>query len=220
MTNDRKFVSPIIASQTLGVNRRTLSNWADSGRIKFIRPGGENGKRLYDISGIITPTDDTTSNHPVDVIYGRVSTRKQLPNLERQITDLQSKYSGCTIIRDCASGLNFKRKGLKTILELAFEKRLRTVYIAHRDRLCRFAYDFIEFILGLHGAKIVVDANTEDPTAEQDLADDILSFITVYGARLYGKRSGSGRKRKRSNEQQTSKEGDRTDTDTTTTITT
>ena len=38
------------------------------------------------------------------------------------------------------------------------------------------------------------------------IADDILSFITVYGARLYGKRGGEGRKRERENKQQKSKD--------------
>ena len=146
------------------------------------------------MSSIIPASDSAVKDGPatscvVDVIYGRVSTRKQLPNLERQLSNLESKHSGCTIIRDRASGLNFHRKGLKTLLELAFARRLRTVHIAHRDRLCRFAYDLVQFVLESHGAKIIVDSQSEDPAPEQDLADDTLSFITVYGARLYGKRS-------------------------------
>ena len=47
--------------------------------------------------------------------YCRVSTRGQLNDLQRQVEFFQSKYHNHRIIRDIGSGLNFKRKGLKTI---------------------------------------------------------------------------------------------------------
>lgn len=203
----------------LGVDRRTLYKWAQSGDIKFIQPGGEHGQRLYDLNSVATATSTVTtsstteassSKHvqgpssstaaPVqkDYIYARVSTKKQQDDLKTQITTLQSKHPDATVLSDCGSGLNFKRKGLKTLLELAFKGRVRSVYIAHRDRLCRFAYDLLEYVLQFHGAKIVVDSydpNTASP--ELELAEDVLAVVTVFGARLYGKRSAGGRKRKR-----------------------
>ena len=46
-----------------------------------------------------------------------------------------------------------------------------------------------------------MESQDVDHTFEQDLADDILSVVTVFGARLYGRRSGQGRKRKRAERQ-------------------
>lgn len=71
--------------------------------------------------------------------------------------------------------------------------------VANKDRLCRFAYDLVEHILEKHGAKIIVEAHDTHST-EQELAEDVLSVITVFGARLYGSRS--GRKRRKEKQQE------------------
>ena len=68
--------------------------------------------------------------------------------------------------------------------------------IAHKDRLCRFAYDLLETIFKTHGAEIVVEAD-DAHSPEHELAEDLVSIITVFGARLYGGRS--SRKRRKQN---------------------
>ena len=145
---------------------------------------------------------------------GTVSTRKQAGDLERQIQYLRERHPDVPVYSDIASGLNFHRRGLQRLLENALAGRVRTVYVAHRDRLCRFAprptslgrgalqpYDLIAFVLQRCGAHIVVDSPAEAAASdwgnERDLAEDVLSVVTVFGARLYGGRSrGGGRKRR------------------------
>ncbi|MGZ0214410.1 MAG: IS607 family transposase [Actinomycetales bacterium] len=219
------------------MERRTLKKWVKQGFLKSVRPGNV-GPWLFDISATSPiesasgPVRETAvsvavagdagaggnaklagadvnlqCDERVDVIYARVSTRKQLAHLTTQIAGLQRKHPGCRVFKDCASGLNFKRKGLQALLQLAAQGRVRNVHVAYRDRLCRFAYELVEFVLGQHGATIVVDAD-DAQSPEQDLADDVLSVITVFGARLYGKRSG-GRRR----QQATQEDGDPADTD-------
>ena len=215
-----RFVKPKAAEAHFGVDRRTLKKWVSLGHIRCFQPGGK-GQRLYDISvtaggGKLAPSAQTTTGihanvggvatplggGKVDAVYARVSTRKQLDDLERQLAALRSAHEGAVEFSDCASGLNFKRKGLKALLQLAFEGRLRYLYVAHKDRLCRFAYDLIEHVLEKHGAKIIVDApDLHSTSCEQDLAEDVLAVVTVFGARLHGRRSGQGRKRKRAEEQ-------------------
>jgi len=187
------YVKPSVATKELGIDRRTLKRWAECGFIKYIQPGGR-GQRLYDIGSIkCAASDNEEAPSDVSVIYGRVSTRKQLPYLRTQLASLSTKYPDHRVISDCASGLNYQRRGLQEILQLAFAKRLRLVRISHKDRLCRFGFDLIEYILDAHGAKIVVETDTAY-TAEEDLAHDVMSVITVFGARLHGKRSGASRK--------------------------
>lgn len=187
------YVKPAEAERILGVDRRTLKKWASAGHIKFLQPGGK-GQRLYDVSSVgVTAPATAPTNGPVKAIYARVSTRKQLPDLKVQIDDLKAKYPDHVVFSDCASGLNFKRKGLLSLLQLAFERRLQVVRIAYRDRLCRFAYDLIEHILKSHGAEICVESDDQH-SPEQELAEDVVAIITVFGARLYGARSGRSRK--------------------------
>ena len=132
--------------------------------------------------------------------YARVSTRKQLDDLGTQLRDLQRRHPDAHVFSDVGSGLNFKRKGLLSLLELAFEGRLRSVHVAHKDRLCRFAYDLLEHVFRRHGAQIVVDAHGDDAASaspELELAEDVLAVVTVFGARLYGKRSGGNRRKRK-----------------------
>jgi len=134
----KKLVGACIASKVLGVHPKTLIRWAHSGIIAASRLNPR-GKWLFDISSVgkalITENKEPEGDGGVNVIYARVSTRKQLDDLESQIGILKTKYPDHVIISDCASGLNFKRKGLLSLLQLAFARRLQVVRVAHGDRL-------------------------------------------------------------------------------------
>ncbi len=199
-----RFVDAGTAERLLGVTRKTLIRWAQKGLIVYTRPNGR-GKWLFDVGsvGIASApvaeksrgTTEKKNEAGVKAIYARVSTRKQLDDLHTQVAVLSAKYPDHVVFTDCGSGLNFKRKGLLSLLQLAFEKRLQIVRVAHRDRLCRFAYDLVEHIFHKHGAEIHVEAHDLPASAERELAEDVLSVITVFGARLHGARS-AGRRNK------------------------
>ena len=139
-----------------------------------------------------TTLETTKTDTRIESIYARVSTRKQLDYLNTQVSLLQAKFPSAIVYRDCASGLNFKRKGLLSLLQQVLAGRVRVVHVAYRDRLCRFAYDLIEHIFKHHGTEISVEAH-DTSSPETELADDVLSIITVFSARMYGRRSGSAR---------------------------
>ena len=203
------------AERVVGVERRTLFRWAKSGKLPFARHGRRghwmfDRRAIYDLTGcgptlpVEKPPESTGGGDKccagflspcIDAIYARVSTRKQLDDLQSQIRTLTTKYPNHVVFSDCASGLNFKRKGLLSLLQLAFEGRLRLVRIAHRDRLCRFAFDLLEYVFLKHGAKIHVEASDLPSSAESELAEDVLAIITVFGARLHGARSAGRRKK-------------------------
>ena len=205
------FLSACEACALLGVTTKTLARWADQGKVKCIRPN-KNGHRRYDVTSFKTAREQAESNGAedesaeeenrptvtVNAIYARVSTRKQAGDLQRQVSALKAKYPDHVVITDIASGLNFNRKGLKALLQLCFEGRLQKVRVAHKDRLCRFAFDLLKHVLQEHGAEITVEEHDENASSERDLADDVLAVlavITVFGARLHGRRS-KGKKRK------------------------
>jgi predicted site-specific integrase-resolvase len=156
---------------------------------------------IYDLTGcgppIEQPSVNPGSTNYIDAIYARVSTRKQLNDLQSQIRTLTTKYPDHIVFSDCASGLNFKRKGLLSLLQLAFEGCLRLVRVAHRDRLCRFAFNLLKYVFLKHGTKIHVEASDLPSSAESELAEDVLAVITVFGARHNGARSSGGRRRRR-----------------------
>ena len=209
------------AERVVGVERRTLFRWAKSGKLPFTRQGKRghwmfDRQAIYDLTGcrpplqVEQPPESSESKNCIEAIYARVSTRKQLNDLQSQIRTLTTKYPDHVVFSDCASGLNFKRKGLLSLLQLAFEGRLRLVRIAHRDRLCRFAFDLLEYVFIKHGAKIHVEASDLPSSAESELAQDVLAVITVFGARLHGARSAGRRKKPTQGEETGLGGGDRT----------
>ena len=50
------------------------------------------------------------------------------------------EYPDHELITDIGSGINWKRKGLKKILEQTMLGNVEQVVVADRDRLCRFAF--------------------------------------------------------------------------------
>ncbi|NBO39784.1 IS607 family transposase [bacterium] len=128
------------------------------------------------------------------ICYCRVSSHGQKEDLERQVSYMQERFPGYRIIRDIGSGINFKRRGLRTILELACKGYVSEVVVAYRDRLCRFAFELVEWLLSLHGVKLVVLNEDLEGSESGELAEDLLSIVHVFNCRIQGRRKYQGRK--------------------------
>ena len=55
------------------------------------------------------------------------------------------RYPGHRVITDVASGVNFKRPGLRALLDAIHRGNVKEVVVLHRDRLARFALDLLEY---------------------------------------------------------------------------
>jgi excisionase family DNA binding protein len=164
------------ACRKLGVHPDTLRKWADTGEINYIKT--KSGQRRYDVDSYIGKS--TTS---ITICYCRVSSPKQRDDLERQVEFLRNQYPNAEFVRDIGSGLNFKRKGLKTILERAMLGTHITLVVAHRDRLARFGIDLIRQVLEQNGGKLVVlDETLLSP--EQELTNELLDILDILTARM------------------------------------
>jgi predicted site-specific integrase-resolvase len=195
----KEFVSIGEASRLTGLEAQTLRKLADQASIVCYRT--PSGQRRYNLQSVQTfcshnlSCKQTPNSTKKNFIYARVSTKKQMDDLSRQLEFLQQpKYASYTTLTDIASGINFKRKGLSTILEACLQKCIGDVVIAHRDRLCRFGFELIEELVTRAGGQIIVLNNSNDKTSEQELTEDLLSIIHVFSCRQMGKRSYANRK--------------------------
>jgi predicted site-specific integrase-resolvase len=102
-----------------------------------------------------------------------------------------------------ASGINFKRKGLQTILDSCLSGTIGEIIVAHKDRLCRFGFDLVKLIVTKSGGTITVINDKENKSTEQELSEDLLSIIHIYSCRQMGKRSYQTRKHNENNESTT-----------------
>ena len=112
-----------------------------------------------------------------------VSSNNQKDDLQRQVQYMQEKYPTHQIITDIGSGLNYKRKGLKTILEYAYKGIVKEVVVAYKDRLCRFGFELFEHILQTQSNAEILVLNQANHSKEQELTDDLLYLLHVFSAR-------------------------------------
>ena len=182
-----KYLPPRKAREQLGVSNFSLKQWAEKGLINYVKTPG--GKRLYDVSSFVKEQSNIQSSKK-KICYCRVSSASQKDDLQRQIAFMQSEFPEHQIITDIASGINFKRKGLITILELCCRGELQEIVVAYRDRLCRFAFELFEWLFREYGVKLVVlNSKVEaESSKESELADDLLSIIQVFNCRVNGRR--------------------------------
>ena len=208
MSNERKekYLRPEEVSKLLKVTVRTLYNWDRDGKITCIKTNG--GHRRFLESEILARLGKTPPERIRErICYCRVSSPGQKEDLERQVQYFQSLYPNHRIISDIGSGINFKRKGLETILDLAIRGDIEEVVVTHKDRLCRFGFELIERIISSTNGKIVV-LDKKETSPERELTNDLITIITVFSSRLYGLRSHSLKKEIRKQATQNPKDPD------------
>lgn len=172
------YVIPKQASSYYGVSENTLRKWAEEGKLRFKRTDG--GHRRYYI-----PNENKDGKN---IVYARVSSRKQDEDLERQIKYLKERYPNHEVISDIGSGINYKRTGFKTILGLLFQNNIREVVVASPDRFSRFgANELFAWIFTQFGAKLTFVHNEENEY-DDGLTSELMEIITVFSARYYGRR--------------------------------
>lgn len=170
------YVTSSKACEFFGVTSQTLRRWGKQKKIQVKITEG--GHRRY----LITKKSPTRKK----IIYARVSSSKQSADLKRQVKYLQSKYPDYELITDIGSGINFKRKGLKTILDYLFKEDLQELVVATSDRLTRFGIELFEDLFFRFNAQFTVIDNESNKTQQQELAEDLLSVVTVFTARYHG----------------------------------
>lgn len=99
------------------------------------------------------------------------------------------RYPDHEIIKDIGSGINFKRKGLQKIIELAINGELEEIVITYKDRLCRIGYDLLEFIFEKYSKTKIIIVNDEFKLPHQEITEDLIEIITVYSSKIHGTRS-------------------------------
>ena len=174
------------------LTHNSLKKWENKGLIKSYKtPGGHRRYLESDIQHLLKI--DRTS--PKVAIYGRVSTKKQEENLNRQVERLrhyckERGYVNPIEFIEVASGLNDKRRQFNKMIDAVIRKEISLIVVEYKDRLSRFGLRFIyRFFEGL-GCKIEVIEIESSKDENKELVDNMLALITSFSARLYRKRDG------------------------------
>lgn len=192
------------------ISAQTVKNWAKNGKIGFRAIQNDTRKTwLYDLESIGNYIQETTTasaykvKRETTVLYCRVSSKKQEPDLQRQIELLSGAFPEAELIKDIGSGLNFKREGFTKMVERVCRGDITRIVVTYKDRLMRFGYDLFKQICKENNCEIMVyskehellDVASEEETRE--LQEDLLSIINVFVARRNGKRASQLKKERK-----------------------
>ena len=100
---------------------------------------------------------------------------------------MRQLYPDAEIVTDVAGGLNWQRKGLLSILERLHRGDKLDVVVAHRDRLARFGFELIEWLVEQNGGAVLV-LNQSDASPESELTEDLLAILHTFSCRMHGLR--------------------------------
>ncbi|MUG93002.1 IS607 family transposase [Scytonema sp. UIC 10036] len=175
----------------IGKSTSTLRRWDREGRLPAKR--GKGNQRYYiDEDIAIALNLESPSKKGKTVVYYRVSTQVQKADLEhqRQALETYAVNAGIAVddwIKDLGSGLNFKRKNFLNLMKEVRMGEISHIIIAHKDRLCRFGFEFIEEFCSWYGCSITV-VNQLTLSPQQELVEDLLAIIHCFSSRLYSLR--------------------------------
>ena len=140
------------------------------------------------------PEEDQTTETPARdtlncITYARVSSSQNKGNLTSQDKRLYdyATAKGYTVtrrVKEVGSGLNDKRKKLESVFD---DDSWSILVVEHKDRLTRFGFNYLEMLTKSQGRRIeVINLSEEDEI--EDITEDLVSIITSFCARIYGKR--------------------------------
>lgn len=177
-------------AKKVGVNVVTLRRMEKKGELlpAHVSSGGT---RYYSIEQLSYFGKATNTNKLV-IGYCRVSTPSQKDDLVNQVNNVKSymiaKGYQFEIITDIGSGINYKKKGLKQLINKINNREISKVVILYKDRLVRFGYELIEYMCEINGIELeIIDHSGK--SKEEELTDDLIQIINVFANRLYGQRS-------------------------------
>ena len=181
-----------VAAKELGVHPDTLRRWEVEGRIEAPeRTAG--GRRRYDLAKLHHLAPRTSISARSTIAYARVSSNGQKDDLVRQVALLESFCAtngwAYEVISDVGSGLNYHKRGLKTLVSRICSGEVERLVLSHKDRLLRFGSELVFSLCEHFGVEVIIINASEDSTFEEDLANDVIEIATVFSARLYGSRS-------------------------------
>jgi predicted site-specific integrase-resolvase len=181
-----------ISKLNVPLSATTLRLWAETGRIRFIRPGAKRLYLLEDIKREVGVAPIVNGREMGKIIgYARVSSANHKEDLKQQIGYIKEKHPQVSeVVTDIGSSLNYNRTGFNSVLTKVESGLVGTVVVTDKDRVCRFGFEVINRIFTKANAKLVV--LSEDPVTseanEAELAQDLLDVCNFFVAKRNGRK--------------------------------
>jgi predicted site-specific integrase-resolvase len=189
-----RFIKIGEAAKLLGISIQTLRRWEETGYLMPTKKSKGN-TRYYNLDQLLGKEKSASD---LTVAYARVSSHDQKEDLKRQAEVLATYCAkqgwNFQVIEDLGSGMNYQKKGLKTLIQWILERKISRLVVTHKDRLLRFGAELIFALCEARQIEVILINKGDEVSFEEELAQDVLEIITVFSARLYGSRSKKNKK--------------------------
>jgi len=208
-SSQERLLGPGKTAELLGVHISTLRRWDEDGTLEAVRtPGGWRKYRLSDIERFQGRESPEREKQEIRAVaYCRVSShdQKQKGDLERQSDRVvahvaRQGYKLVDALEEVGSGMSDTRPKLHRLFKLVGDHEVDVVVVEHKDRLCRFNFGFLQAYFQSHGVEVEWIEDVLGRSYEEELVEDMLSLMSSFSARIYGKRSAENRRKKRKKE--------------------
>ncbi len=187
-----EYISIGKVAKKLGISISTCYRWIKSGKLQetFRTLGNHRRFNTDSVDFLVRPKTITELRV---VTYARVSSHDQKEDLVRQNDKLinyakNNGYNNIISIMDLGSGLNYKKSGLKKLLKLIMTKSIDVLILNHKDRLLRFGSELIFSLCSFYKIEVKIIEDIE-LNFNEELTHNVIELMTVFCAKLYGKRS-------------------------------
>jgi putative resolvase len=206
--NCKKLLSIGKTADILGVHIDTLREWDKEGKLNPVKtPGNHRRYRLEDIEafcGEVAEKKDDEKAVRV-VTYSRVSSHEQKAkgDLERQngrvlAYCVKKKYQVVKSYEEVGSGMCDTRPKLHQVFKMIENKEVDKVIVEHKDRLTRFNFNFLAAFFASHSVEVEwTEEVLGNKRYEDELVEDMLTLMSSFSNKIYGKRSAENRKKKK-----------------------
>jgi predicted site-specific integrase-resolvase len=181
------------AAEYLGKAVKTLQRWDRKGVLTAGRtPTGRRHYTRTQLDSFLGRRKEIP--RPTRILaYCRVSSSAQRPDLKNQRRVLEEfcaarGLSDVEYLEEVGGGLNFSRKQFLSLLDAIEAKEVKTLVLAHKDRLVRFGFDWFARFCQQHACELLV-LNQERLSPEQEMVQDLMTIIHCFSSRLYGLRN-------------------------------
>lgn len=200
-----RLVSIKEAAELLGVSKSRLRAWDDNGKFPAVRtPGGQRRYRLSDIRRFQGLVEQEEGKTDAVAAYLRISSheQKQKGDLDRQKGRVlqhcaEKGYRVGYVLEEVGSGMNDGRAKLHRLFKLAIDRQICRVVVEHKDRLTRFAFGVFDVFFKSHGIEVEWLEDVLPKSYEAELVEDMISLMSSFSARIYGRRSAENQRKKK-----------------------
>ena len=169
-----------------GISKSTLRRYDKENKFKpaYTSSGGH---RRYTESQLFELIGKKNNTNKINVGYVRVSSKKQIDDLERQYTLMESylisKGKPFDIIKSVGSGINYNNPSLNEVVDMVISGRVNKVFIMNKGRLVQFGFELLQSIFKRYGVEIEI-INQQNSTIEDELITDLIQLVIDLSPKL------------------------------------